>query len=59
MAAMWRWGSDWLWDGEEPPLALKDRETGDVIEPLVVDAATGKALDVRTLRMGRNPSAMG
>ncbi len=54
---MWRWGSDWLWDGDEPPLALEDRETGEVVEPLVVDAATGEPLDVRTLRMGRNPHA--
>ena len=55
LAAMWRWGSDWLWDGETPPLALKDRATGDVVQPLVVDEHTGRPLDVRTLRMGRNP----
>ena len=27
LAAMWRWGSDWLWDGDEPPVVLVDRET--------------------------------
>lgn len=57
LAAMWQWGSDWMWDGDEPPLALKDRETGEVIRPLVVDELTGRPLDVRTLRMGRNPRA--
>lgn len=57
LAAMWRWGSDWLWDGEAPPLALKDRATGRVIRPAVVDESTGEALDLRTLRMGRNPRA--
>lgn len=57
LAAMWRWGSDWLWDGEEPPLALEDRETGAVIEPLVVNAATGEPLDVRRMRIGLNPNA--
>lgn len=57
LAAMWRWGSDWMWEGAEPPLALKDRETGEVVRPLVVDEATGRPLDVRTLRMGRNPHA--
>ena len=57
LAAMWRWGSDWLWDGDEPPLTLENRETGDVIRPLVVDEATGEPLDVRTLRMVRNPTS--
>jgi DNA-binding HxlR family transcriptional regulator len=57
LAAMWRWGSDWLWpDGAEPPVVLKDRETGDVVVPLVVDQATGEPLDVRKLRTGRNPN---
>lgn len=57
LAAMWRWGSDWLWPDGVPPLALKDRETGDVIQPLVVDEVTGNAMNVRTVRMGRNPDA--
>lgn len=57
LAAMWRWGSDWLWPDGVPPLALKDRETGDVIRPLVVDEVTGNAMNVRTVRMGRNPDA--
>jgi DNA-binding HxlR family transcriptional regulator len=52
LAAMWRWGSDWLWDSEEPPLALQDRESGDIIQPVVVDEATGEPLDVRTLSIG-------
>ena len=54
LAAMWRWGSDWLWpDGDGPPVALKDRESGRVVRPLVVDEQTGEPLDVRTLRIGR------
>lgn len=58
MAAMWRFGSDWMWpEGEEPPTVLKDRETGAVVRPLVVDQATGEPLDVRKIRMGRNPDA--
>ena len=27
LAAMWRWGSDWLWGEKGSPLALYDRET--------------------------------
>lgn len=57
LAAMWRFGSDWLWDDDGPPVVLKDRATGRVVQPLVVDGATGEPLDVRTLRMGRAPRA--
>ena len=51
LAAMWRWGSDWLWDGEEPPVALVDRDTGREIRPRVVDETTGAPLDVRRTRI--------
>ena len=53
LAAMWRWGEDWLWDDDGPAVVLKDRETGRVVHPVVVDAETGEPLDVRTLRIGR------
>jgi DNA-binding HxlR family transcriptional regulator len=56
LAAMWRWGSDWLWpEGTEPPVVLKDRETGAVIRPVVVDEHTGERLNLRTTKMGRPP----
>jgi integrase len=51
----WSCGSEWLWDGDEPPVSLKDRETGAIIKPLVVDQATGQPLELATLRMGPNP----
>ncbi len=58
LAAMWRWGSDWLWaDDEQPPVVLKDRTTGDVVVPSVVDERTGVPIDVREVRVGRNPAA--
>ncbi len=55
LAAMWRWASDWMWEDDPagPPVVLKDRETGRVVQPLVVDETTGEPLDVRTLRVGR------
>ena len=56
LAAMWRWGSDWLWPDAVPPVVLKDRTTGEVVTPAVVDEATGRPLDVRTIRIGRNPT---
>jgi DNA-binding HxlR family transcriptional regulator len=51
LAAMWRWGSDWLWPEGKPPLALIDRQTGLPIEPVVVDGNTGLPIDVRRLTL--------
>ncbi len=58
LAAMWRWGSDWLWeDGSESPFELYDKDTGRPIRPRVVDEETGKPIDVRRVRMaGRRRS---
>ena len=57
LAAMWRWGSDWLWpDDIGSPVVLKDRQTGRVVRPLVVDEETGERVDVRTVRIGRAPT---
>ena len=53
LAAMFRWGSDWLWRDDETPIVLVDRETGRVVRPLVVDENTGQPLDVRRLRVTR------
>jgi DNA-binding HxlR family transcriptional regulator len=53
LAAMWRFGSDWLWDDDqEPPLELYDRESGRPVRPRVVDEATGTPIDVRNVRVG-------
>jgi DNA-binding HxlR family transcriptional regulator len=53
LAAMWRWGSDWLWTGKRPPVMLVDPDTGAEIKPVVVDETTGKRLDVRRVRVAR------
>ena len=57
LAAMWRFGSDWLWeDGSEPPLELYDRESGEPVRPRVVDENTGVPIDVRqVLVLARRP----
>ncbi|MGI9603316.1 MAG: winged helix-turn-helix transcriptional regulator [Acidimicrobiales bacterium] len=49
LAAMWRWGQDWLPDDADPELV--DRDTGDAVVPVVVDQRTGEPLDVRRLRL--------
>ncbi len=52
LAAMWRWGSDCMWpEGESTPLELVDRDTGERIDPVVVDEHTGAPIDVRRLRV--------
>jgi DNA-binding HxlR family transcriptional regulator len=54
LAAMWRWGDDWLWpEGERAPVTLVDRDTRAEVRPVVVDEQTGERLDVRRLRMSR------
>ncbi len=55
LAAMWRWGSDWLFD-DGPPVVLADRESGAEVRPVVVDELTGERLDVRRLRVRSAPS---
>ena len=57
LAAMWRWGGDWLWvAGKRPAIMLVDAETGAEIKPVVVDECTGKRLDVRRIRVARTSS---
>lgn len=52
LAAMWRWGDDWLFE-DRAPLELIDKATGDEVRPVVVDEATGEHRDVRSLRVRR------
>jgi DNA-binding HxlR family transcriptional regulator len=53
LAAMWRFGEDWLWEeGSEPSLQLFDRETGDPVSPRVVNERTGVPIDVRQVQLG-------
>jgi len=52
LAAMWRWGEDWLWTEDDPmPIALVDRDTGQEVRPVVIDEHTGERIDVRRLRL--------
>lgn len=51
LAAMWRWGNDWMFDEAGSPLVLTDRDTGDEVLPLVIDERTGRPIDVRAVRV--------
>lgn len=55
LAAMWRWGEDWLWEDGVAPVMLVDRDTGTEVRPQVVDANTGEPLDVRKTRVIERP----
>jgi len=53
LAAMWRWGEDWLWEeGSKPRVELRHSESGRPIRPRVVDENTGEPIDVRRVRVG-------
>jgi len=52
LAAMWRFGEDWLWPaGENPPIAIVDADSGETVRPRVVDERTGQPIDVRRVRI--------
>jgi DNA-binding HxlR family transcriptional regulator len=57
LAAMWRWGSDWMWEDGEPPVVLVDVDTREEVRPAVIDERTGTPLDPRRFRKARNPRA--
>ncbi len=44
LAAIMRWGDDWLAGDEGPPVELLDPDTGQPVRPLVVDERSGKPL---------------
>jgi DNA-binding HxlR family transcriptional regulator len=55
LAAMIRWGDDWLAGDAGPPVELVDRRDGHVVRPVVVDEVTGEPLDPRTLTARPGP----
>jgi len=55
IAAMMRWGDDWLAGPEGPPVELVDRRTGEPIRPLVIDEITGEPIDLRHVAARRGP----
>ena len=57
LAAMWRFGEDWLFHRGHAPVLLVDRESQAEIRPVVVDEATGRRIDIRRLRVSLRPPA--
>jgi DNA-binding HxlR family transcriptional regulator len=50
LAAMWRFGEDWLFR-QGPPVRLVDRQSGDEIRPVVVDEHSGRRIDLGRIRV--------
>ncbi len=57
LAAMWQWGDEWLWpSGQRPSVVLRDRATGAVVRPIVVDQDSGRRIDELDVTMSRRRS---
>jgi DNA-binding HxlR family transcriptional regulator len=56
IVTMLEWGNQWLsWPADVPPVHLVDRESGEVLEPMLVDRRTGVAMDPRKTRARYGP----
>lgn len=59
LAALHRWGNDWLSADDGPPVEMVDRDTGAIVKPIVVDETTGEPLDPRRIRIRPGPGFRG
>jgi len=55
LAAMIRWGDDWLADDNGVPIELYSKETGEKLRPVMVDEATKKPIDPRQVKVVKGP----
>src|SRR4051794_11083457 len=55
IAALHRWGNDWLAGDDGPPIEMVDRATGEVVNPVVVDERTRQPLDPRQITVRPGP----
>ncbi len=52
-AAMWQFGDDWMFDARPggAQVELTDKRTGEPVKPMMIDANTGKPLDLASTRV--------
>lgn len=50
-----KWGNKWTTDEQGIPLEHINRETGKLIQPLLIDENTGKAIDARDVELKIGP----
>lgn len=52
LAAMWRFGEDHLWEGDDSPVVeLAFRDSAQPVRPVVVDETTGRSIDLDQIRI--------
>ena len=59
LAAMIRFGDEWLFEEGRAPVVLRDRETGEVVRPQLVDERTGAPIDPTRVRPAAGPGFPG
>lgn len=57
LLALLAWGNRHLTDGAAPAVLAADRATGEIVEPVVVDGRTGKALGWGSVKLVPGPAA--
>ncbi|ANN68637.1 winged helix-turn-helix transcriptional regulator [Bordetella bronchialis] len=57
LVALKQWGDDWLAPDGKPPLEMLDKETGEPIERIAVQARNGTPLSFRDIRFAAGPGA--
>ena len=55
LVLLMQWGDRWADDGSGPPLILTDRTTGHALDPALVDATTGRTIDLSQVQPRRGP----
>lgn len=53
LVTMHQWGTEWFDWPEGPPVELVDRESGRLLDPVLVDRTTGEALNPRKTTVKR------
>lgn len=46
LAAMWRFGADWMFEADGPRIELVDKRTGGEVRPRVIDENTGRPMEL-------------
>jgi DNA-binding HxlR family transcriptional regulator len=57
LVALMQWGDRWLAPRGKPPVALVDDASGQLVQPIAVQAKSGKALSYRDVRFAPGPGA--
>ena len=55
LVVLMQWGDRWADDGKGAPIVLTDRDSGEAIEPVLVDRHSGLPLDLGTARARPGP----